>query len=130
MNLYFQVNGKDVSNSSHDEALTAFLAAEEPIMIEVLRRAPTPAAASDKSIQRLSSSSSNPKLASSSSDVSKPPSKRNSCSFPLTSTGDLSSHNDFFDEHEDVEDDDLLIPDLDYEVSVQDFVLSLVIGTG
>ena len=34
----FQVNGVDVSQSSHDEAVEAFLAAEEPITVEVLRR--------------------------------------------------------------------------------------------
>ncbi len=35
-----QVNGRDVSQCSHDEAVEAFLAAEEPITVEVLRRKP------------------------------------------------------------------------------------------
>ena len=38
----FQVNGRDVSQSSHDEAVEAFLQAEEPITVEVLRRAHSP----------------------------------------------------------------------------------------
>ena len=33
-----QVNGRDVSQSSHDEAVEAFLKADEPITVEVLRR--------------------------------------------------------------------------------------------
>ncbi len=36
--IFFQVNGRDVSNSSHEEAVEAFLQAEEPITVEVLRR--------------------------------------------------------------------------------------------
>ena len=36
--FFVQVNGKDVSNSSHEEAVEVFLAAEEPIMVEVKRR--------------------------------------------------------------------------------------------
>ena len=32
------MNGRDVSNSSHEEAVEAFLQAEEPITVEVLRR--------------------------------------------------------------------------------------------
>ena len=33
-----QVNGRDVSQSSHEEAVAAFLTASEPITVEVLRR--------------------------------------------------------------------------------------------
>jgi hypothetical protein len=36
--VILKVNGKDVSNSSHEEAVEVFLAAEEPIMVEVMRR--------------------------------------------------------------------------------------------
>ena len=38
--LFFalQVNGRDVSQSSHEEAVAAFLTASEPITVEVLRR--------------------------------------------------------------------------------------------
>ncbi|CAN8002132.1 unnamed protein product, partial [Ixodes hexagonus] len=34
------VNGQDVSSASHEEAVAAFLAASEPIVVEVLRREP------------------------------------------------------------------------------------------
>ena len=34
----FQVNGVDVSQCSHEEAVQRFLEAEEPIMVEVKRR--------------------------------------------------------------------------------------------
>ena len=34
------MNGQDVSQSSHDEAVEAFLQAQEPITVEVLRRKP------------------------------------------------------------------------------------------
>ena len=37
-----QVNGQDVSRASHEDAVRAFQAAQEPIVVEVLRR---PAAA-------------------------------------------------------------------------------------
>ena len=33
--LIFQVNGQDVSKSSHDEAVETFLQAQEPITVEV-----------------------------------------------------------------------------------------------
>lgn len=35
----FQVNGKDVSNLAHEEAVNEFLKAPEPILVEVKRRA-------------------------------------------------------------------------------------------
>lgn len=34
----FQVNGQDLSKSSHEEAVEAFRTAQEPIVVEVLRR--------------------------------------------------------------------------------------------
>jgi len=34
----FQVNGRDLSQASHEEAVEAFRNAEEPIVVEVLRR--------------------------------------------------------------------------------------------
>ncbi|XP_065135859.2 E3 ubiquitin-protein ligase PDZRN3-B isoform X2 [Paramisgurnus dabryanus] len=37
-----QVNGKDLSKSTHDQAVEAFRTAKEPIMVQVLRRAPRP----------------------------------------------------------------------------------------
>lgn len=36
----FQVNGKDLSKATHDQAVEAFRAAKEPIMVQVLRRTP------------------------------------------------------------------------------------------
>lgn len=35
------MNGKDVSNSSHEDAVRCFQLAEEPIIVEVLRRHPS-----------------------------------------------------------------------------------------
>ncbi|XP_056112194.1 E3 ubiquitin-protein ligase PDZRN3-B isoform X2 [Rhinichthys klamathensis goyatoka] len=37
-----QVNGKDLSKATHDQAVEAFRMAKEPIMVQVLRRAPRP----------------------------------------------------------------------------------------
>ncbi len=36
--LFFQVNGRDVSNLAHEEAVNEFLNAPEPILVEVRRR--------------------------------------------------------------------------------------------
>ncbi|XP_015606434.2 PDZ domain-containing protein 4, partial [Cephus cinctus] len=38
--VLFQVNGQDVSNSSHEDAVRYFQSAQEPIIVEVLRRQP------------------------------------------------------------------------------------------
>lgn len=40
--VFFQVNGKDLSKATHDQAVEAFRTAKEPIMVQVLRRAPRP----------------------------------------------------------------------------------------
>ncbi|TRY82164.1 hypothetical protein DNTS_009471 [Danionella cerebrum] len=40
--LLQQVNGKDLSKATHDQAVEAFRTAKEPIMVQVLRRAPRP----------------------------------------------------------------------------------------
>ncbi|XP_070702606.1 E3 ubiquitin-protein ligase PDZRN3-B isoform X2 [Pempheris klunzingeri] len=37
-----EVNGKDLSKATHDQAVEAFRAAKDPIMVQVLRRAPYP----------------------------------------------------------------------------------------
>ncbi|XP_056307845.1 PDZ domain-containing RING finger protein 4 [Danio aesculapii] len=37
-----QVNGRDLSRASHEEALEAFRSAKEPVVVQVLRRAPVP----------------------------------------------------------------------------------------
>lgn len=39
-----QVNGKDLSKVSHEQAVEAFRTASEPIVVQVLRRAPRPKA--------------------------------------------------------------------------------------
>lgn len=36
--VFFQVNGQDLSKSTHEEAVAAFRTAQEPIIVEVLRR--------------------------------------------------------------------------------------------
>ncbi|XP_059186135.1 E3 ubiquitin-protein ligase PDZRN3-B isoform X2 [Centropristis striata] len=41
-----EVNGKDLSKATHDQAVEAFRTAKEPIMVQVLRRAPHPKAVS------------------------------------------------------------------------------------
>lgn len=38
----FQVNGKDLSKATHDQAVEAFRTTKEPIVVQVLRRAPYP----------------------------------------------------------------------------------------
>ncbi|KAF7644555.1 hypothetical protein LDENG_00219930 [Lucifuga dentata] len=40
--FFLQVNGKDLSKATHDQAVEAFHTAKEPIMVQVLRRAPLP----------------------------------------------------------------------------------------
>lgn len=40
--LFPQVNGKDLSKATHEQAVEAFRTAKEPIMVQVLRRAPYP----------------------------------------------------------------------------------------
>ncbi|XP_050480623.1 PDZ domain-containing RING finger protein 4 isoform X2 [Bombus huntii] len=39
--VILKVNGQDVSNSSHEDAVRCFQSAQEPIIVEVLRRQPT-----------------------------------------------------------------------------------------
>lgn len=38
--FFIQVNGKDLSKATHDQAVEAFRTAKEPIMVQVLRRPP------------------------------------------------------------------------------------------
>lgn len=40
--LLSQVNGKDLSKATHEQAVEAFRTAKEPIMVQVLRQAPHP----------------------------------------------------------------------------------------
>lgn len=40
---YSQVNGKDLSNASHEETVKAFHAAEDPIVVEIARKGSRPA---------------------------------------------------------------------------------------
>ena len=117
--LYLQVNGRDVSHCTHNEAVEAFLTASEPITVEVLRRRPD--------------------------SVSVPVSHRNSAYIPVAKSPSQSSlkeslattqtaeaapvpnivhpaerDHDFLDEEDELleeHDVDLLVPGLDYEVS-------------
>ena len=109
--VYFQVNGRDVSQSSHEEAVEAFLQAQEPITVEVLRRG-----------QQASRTAS-----------SVPTSTRNSVYIP-TSTGKSPSpkppHPVLINDNVEVEEEELseemdevvnfsVLPGLDYEVNIQ-----------
>uniref|UniRef100_A0A8D2PMF2 PDZ domain-containing protein n=1 Tax=Zosterops lateralis melanops TaxID=1220523 RepID=A0A8D2PMF2_ZOSLA len=38
--LLYEVNGKDLSKATHEQAVEAFKTAKEPIVVQVLRRAP------------------------------------------------------------------------------------------
>ncbi|XP_042355551.1 E3 ubiquitin-protein ligase PDZRN3-B isoform X1 [Plectropomus leopardus] len=52
-----EVNGKDLSKATHDQAVEAFRTAKEPIMVQVLRRAPHPkvvSAAADTQVTDIS----------------------------------------------------------------------------
>ena len=124
--FYLQVNGRDVSHCTHNEAVEAFLTASEPITVEVLRRRPD--------------------------SVSVPVSHRNSAYIPVAKSPSQSSlkenslassttqteagvvppphvivpphpaerDHDFLDEEDELleeHDVDLLVPGLDYEVS-------------
>ena len=40
--MSLQVNGKDLSKATHEQAVEAFRNAKDPIMVQVLRRAPRP----------------------------------------------------------------------------------------
>ena len=51
---YFKVNGKDLSKATHDQAVEAFRTAKEPIMVQVLRRAPHPKLVSPPSDTQVS----------------------------------------------------------------------------
>lgn len=48
-----QVNGKDLSKATHEEAVEAFRNAKEPIVVQVLRRAPAAKAHSGSQDVRL-----------------------------------------------------------------------------
>ncbi|XP_077429969.1 E3 ubiquitin-protein ligase PDZRN3-B isoform X3 [Vanacampus margaritifer] len=52
-----QVNGKDLSKATHDQAVEAFRTAKDPIMVQVLRRAPLPKLVSPGADTQLSDSS-------------------------------------------------------------------------
>lgn len=38
--MFLQVNGKDLSRATHEQAVDAFKTAQEPIVVQVLRRTP------------------------------------------------------------------------------------------
>ncbi|XP_054640193.1 E3 ubiquitin-protein ligase PDZRN3-B isoform X1 [Dunckerocampus dactyliophorus] len=49
-----EVNGKDLSKATHDQAVEAFRTAKDPIMVQVLRRAPLPKVVTPPSDTQLS----------------------------------------------------------------------------
>nr|XP_057943852.1 E3 ubiquitin-protein ligase PDZRN3-B isoform X2 [Doryrhamphus excisus] len=49
-----EVNGKDLSKATHDQAVEAFRTAKDPIMVQVLRRAPLPKVVTPTSDTQLS----------------------------------------------------------------------------
>ncbi|KAI4895148.1 hypothetical protein NFI96_020588 [Prochilodus magdalenae] len=51
LSLCLQVNGKDLSKATHEQAVEAFRTAKEPIMVQVLRRVPRPKPAPDGDTQ-------------------------------------------------------------------------------
>ena len=118
---YFQVNGKDVSQSSHDEAVEAFLQAEEPITVEVLRRAQSPrnGPQQQQDSQQDHNCSSMPE---------RPQHSSNSIAVQTEvalGVADIGIEEDVDDEEDDIDsndhdigdEEDILVPDLDYEVS-------------
>ncbi|XP_019735051.1 E3 ubiquitin-protein ligase PDZRN3-B isoform X2 [Hippocampus comes] len=52
-----EVNGKDLSKATHDQAVEAFRTAKDPIMVQVLRRAPPPKLVSPTADTQLSDTS-------------------------------------------------------------------------
>ena len=125
MLFYLQVNGRDVSHCTHNEAVEAFLTASEPITVEVLRRRPD--SISVPVSHRNSAYIPNNNLAKSPSQSSL---KENSLASSTTQT-EAGAHvivpphpaecdHDFLDEEDELleeHDVDLLVPGLDYEVS-------------
>ena len=126
--LYLQVNGRDVSHCTHNEAVEAFLTASEPITVEVLRRRPD--SISVPVSHRNSAYIPNNNLAKSPSQSSL---KENSLASTQTEAGlvpppphvivpphPTEHDHDFLDEEDELleeHDVDLLVPGLDYEVS-------------
>ncbi len=103
LTLFFsvQVNGRDVSKSSHDEAVEAFLQAEEPITVEVLRRTSSPTTNSKESVvdSKNNTIAIQTDVALGGNDIA------------------LEGFDEVEEEEEDLDVDDLLVPDLDYEVN-------------
>lgn len=112
-----QVNGRDVSQSSHDEAVEAFLQAEEPITVEVLRRAQSP---KDGPGQQEDSQQDDhgvpemPQLSSHSIAV------QTEVALGVADIGIEEyvddEEDDVGSEHEEGDEEDILVPDLEYEV--------------
>ena len=112
-----QVNGRDVSQSSHDEAVEAFLQAEEPITVEVLRRAQSP---KDGPQQQQDSQQDNHGI------LDMPQHSSNSIAVQTEvalGVADIGIEEYVDDEEDDIalrddddDEEDILVPDLDYEV--------------
>ena len=113
--VYFQVNGRDVSQSSHEEAVEAFLQAQEPITVEVLRRG-QPA-----SLTTLGTASSVPNSARNSVYIptAKSPSQSSLIKEPTLLPNDNIEVEEELELSEDIDEVNFsVLPWLDYEVNI------------
>ena len=118
-----QVNGRDVSQSSHDEAVEAFLQAEEPITVEVLRRAQSP---KDGPQQQQDSQQDNHGILDMPQHSSNSIAVQTEVALGVADIGieeyvddeedDIGGSNDIALRDHDGDEEDILVPDLDYEV--------------
>lgn len=115
--FHFQVNGRDVSQSTHEEAMEAFLQAQEPITVEVLRRNPVSSSSNP-------SSTTNTQSTRGGNNNSACSSKRNSCYFPTENIANsIAIQTEVILGGIELPTssptrDDLLLPFLDYEVII------------
>ena len=128
------MNGRDVSNSSHDEAVEAFMQAEEPITVEVLRRGAKEEKEA-KSQKSCSSTSSSSASAASSFDRRRPEEEIRE----MTPNSTIAVQTDLVlgtainkGEVEEEDDDDLdellMVPDLDYEASLKEAKVAFAVA--
>ena len=142
-----QVNGRDVSQSSHEEAVAAFLTAQEPITVEVLRRPVLASSTSSASASKTVSVSVPvshrnsvyiPHAKSPSPSVNRAESSRSAASGEAAEVIEGRTHDHEFEEDEEMLQvpagtEDLLVPGLDYEVNIakmQNICFFRLIGGG
>ncbi|XP_059091510.1 E3 ubiquitin-protein ligase PDZRN3-like isoform X3 [Tigriopus californicus] len=123
--VILKVNGRDVSQSTHEEAMEAFLQAQEPITVEVLRRNPTSSSTpssmtNTQSTRGGGNNNCNNNNSSNNNNNSAYSSKRNSCYFPSENIGNsIAIQTEVvlggIDLPTSPTRDDLLLPFLDYE---------------